>query len=76
MEGSMYVTAMILGMVLLAVGAQGAIRLVVDNADAGLLSWVPGGVVAQLVLYVAIAAAGLVMAAWGADRARKAGTLS
>ena len=72
----MYVAVLIVGMVLLAVGAQGAIRLVIDSADPGLLSWLPGGSIVQLIVYVAIAIAGLVLAGWGADRARKAGTLS
>ena len=72
----MYVATLILGMVLLALGAQGAIRLLIDEADAGLLAWLPGGFVVQLIAYVALTIAGVAMASWGADRARKAGKLT
>ena len=64
------------GMVGLALGGQGAIRLLIDNSVAGLLSWLPGGFAAQFLAYVAIAVGGAVLAGWGADQARKAGKLA
>ena len=69
----MHVAIMVLGLVMLAVGAQGAIRLVLDTTDAGLLAWLPGGMAIQLVAYVLIAIIGIVLAGYRSDRARKAG---
>jgi hypothetical protein len=62
-------TAMlVLGMILLAVGAQGAIRQLVDHYNAGLFSWVPGGFGAQLAGHLVLAVAGLLLAGWGGRR--------
>ncbi|WP_030463421.1 hypothetical protein [Kitasatospora sp. NRRL B-11411] len=62
-----------LGMVLLVLGAQGAIRQLVDHADAGLLGWLPGGFAAGLTVHVLAAVAGAVLAGWahGAAKAAK-----
>ena len=60
----MKVAGRILGMVLLVVAGQGAIRLIVDHDDAGILDWVGGGFVVRLIVYVAVAAAGVGLAAW------------
>ncbi|WP_209441431.1 hypothetical protein [Amycolatopsis vancoresmycina] len=46
------------GMVLLALGAQGGIRLLADHDDRGLLGWVPGGFAACLSCYAVITLAG------------------
>ncbi|MCO8270178.1 hypothetical protein M1L60_06175 [Actinoplanes sp. TRM 88003] len=64
----MRVTALVLGMVLLAVGAQGTIRQLLDHADGGLLGRLPGGFAGQLAGHVALAAAGLLFAGWGSPR--------
>ena len=72
----MYVGVLILGMILLAIGAQGAVRLLLDADDAGLLSWLPVGFAGQLVAYIALAAVGVALAAWGSNRARSRGQLS
>ncbi|GGP44033.1 hypothetical protein [Saccharothrix coeruleofusca] len=56
---------LVLGMVLLALGAQGAIRLLVDHANAGLLGWVPGGFAVQLSCYLVVTAAGVALAVRG-----------
>jgi len=62
------VIALIGGMVLLVLGAQGGIRLVADHNNAGLLGWLPGGFAARLLCYVLIAAAGVALASWGKRR--------
>ncbi|MFG3256207.1 hypothetical protein [Streptomyces sp. NPDC048172] len=63
----------ILGMVLFAVGAQGAIRLLIDSGDTGLLGPLPGGFAAALVVYVLVAAAAAVLAGRAHDRAKALG---
>lgn len=63
-----HVIALVGGMVLLVLGAQGGIRLLVDHHNAGLLSWLPGGFTAQLLCYVVIAVAGAGLASWGKQR--------
>ena len=60
----MKVTGQILGMILLVVAGQGAVRLFVDHDDAGILDRVGGGWVVQLIVYLAVAAAGVGLAAW------------
>jgi hypothetical protein len=54
------IALLILGLILLAVGAQGVIRLVISH-DPGALRHLPGGFPAQLVVYGAIALFGLSM---------------
>jgi hypothetical protein len=51
----------VLGLLLLAIGAQGVIVLVISH-DPGALRHLPGGFVVQLVVYGAIALFGLAMA--------------
>jgi hypothetical protein len=62
---------LVAGMVLLALGAQGAIRLLADHDNAGLLRWMPGGFGAWLSCYVVATAAGIGLAAWGAQKAKQ-----
>ncbi|GAA0266271.1 hypothetical protein GCM10009539_61320 [Cryptosporangium japonicum] len=62
---------LVVGMVLVAVGAQGAIRLVVDHDDAGLLGWVPGGFWVRLACYLVAVVVGLGAAAWGAPKTQR-----
>jgi hypothetical protein len=61
------VFVLVVGMVLLVIGAQGAIRQMVDHGNAGLLGWLPGYGV-QLAGHLALTAAGLLLASWGARR--------
>lgn len=68
------VIALVAGMVLLALGAQGGIRLVADHDNAGLLSWLPGGFAARLLCYVFIAAVGVALANWGKHRSDRSET--
>ncbi|MET7950405.1 hypothetical protein [Micromonospora sp. NPDC005324] len=65
---------LVIGLALLALGAQGAIRLLVDHDNSGLLSWMPGGFGVRLSCYVVAAAAGIALAAWGARRSKQTGS--
>lgn len=64
----MNVVWLIVGVALLAFGAQGAIRLLVDHSNSGLLDWVPGGFAAQLACYLAAAIGGTLLAGWAGKR--------
>ncbi|MEV0666250.1 hypothetical protein ACIBI3_19780 [Actinomadura luteofluorescens] len=57
-----------LGVVLLVLGAQGAIRLLADHDNAGLLRWLPGGFAAWLACYAVATVAGVLLAAWAKAR--------
>ncbi|MER0244993.1 hypothetical protein AAHZ94_23965 [Streptomyces sp. HSW2009] len=59
-----------LGVVLLVLGAQGAIRQLVNHDDAGLLSWLPGGFAAGITVHILAAVVGVAIA----SRARTAAT--
>ncbi|WP_424217635.1 hypothetical protein ACN20G_36325 (plasmid) [Streptomyces sp. BI20] len=70
-EGPMkYGFYQVLGMALLVIGAQGAIRQLVDHDNAGLLDWLPGGFAASITVYALAAAIGAVIAG-RAHNARK-----
>ncbi len=62
-----------LGMVLLVLGAQGAIRQLVDHDDAGLLDWLPGGFAASVTVYLLAAVAGVAVAGWAHGKAKAVG---
>jgi hypothetical protein len=53
---------LVVGMILLVLGAQGGIRLLVNHGDAGLLRWMPGGFAVWLSCYVVITVAGMLLA--------------
>jgi len=53
---------LVAGILLLVLGSQGAIRLLIDNQNAGLLDWLPGGFPVQLTVYLFAAAAGVFLA--------------
>ncbi|MEV6873403.1 hypothetical protein [Amycolatopsis sp. NPDC051128] len=67
---SKYVALQILGMVVLALGGQGVVRLLIDHDRAGLLSWLPGGFAAWLTGHCVIALVGVLLTGW-ADTRRK-----
>ncbi|MFJ3959054.1 hypothetical protein [Arthrobacter sp. NPDC090010] len=67
------VIAQIAGVALLVLGAQGGIRLLFNHGDAGLLGWLPGGFVVQLLCYVLVTAIGVGLAAWGSRRVDRPG---
>jgi len=51
-----------LGVVLLALGTQGAIRQLVDHGNAGLLRWLPGGFAVSITVYVLAVVGGAIIA--------------
>lgn len=61
------------GMLLLVLGAQGAIRLLADHDEAGLLGGLPGGFPAALGLYLVATLAGVLLAGWAHGRAKALG---
>lgn len=64
----------ILGVAVLVLGAQQAIRLLIDHANSGLLAWLPGGFPAQVEVSVVVAVVvGVVLTAWAHDRAKALG---
>ncbi len=68
-----YVAALIAGVAAFVIAIQGGIRLLLSSTDAGLLSWVPGGSIVQLIVYVLLGVGGAVLAGWARDRARATG---
>lgn len=60
---------LVIGMILLAVGAQGVIRQLVNHENAGVLGWLPGGFGVQLTGHVVLILAGLALAGPGSRRA-------
>ncbi|MEW2358740.1 hypothetical protein [Spirillospora sp. NPDC029432] len=62
--------AQIVGVALLVLGAQGAIRQLVDRDDAGILSGLPGGAPATLTVYIAAVVIGVPLAGWAHQRAK------
>lgn len=63
----------VVGAVLTVLGAQGAIRLLVDHANTGLLGWLGAGFAGTLIGFLVVAAAGIVLAGWAHDRAKALG---
>ncbi|MFG2022941.1 hypothetical protein [Streptomyces sp. NPDC048825] len=71
-----YDVLQILGMALLVLGGQGAIRQLVDHDNAGLLGWLPGGFAVSITVYVVAAAIGATVAGWARGQAKAAGRRS
>ncbi|MBB5782520.1 hypothetical protein [Nonomuraea jabiensis] len=68
-----HVAVQIIGMLLLVLGAQGAIRLLADHDNAGLLAWLPGGFTVWLACYAVATVAGAVLAGWGSKKVKQSG---
>jgi hypothetical protein len=66
----MWVFVQIAGFALMVLGAQGAIRLLADHADAGLVSWVPGGLTGWLVADLVTTVVGVALLWWGQARSK------
>jgi len=62
-----------LGVVLLALGAQGAIRQLVNHGNAGLLGWLPGGFTVSITVYLLAVVGGAAVAGWAHAAAKTAG---
>ncbi|TWS22409.1 hypothetical protein FK268_19540 [Tsukamurella sputi] len=56
---------LVLGVALVVLGGQGAIRILVDHDNAGLLRWMPGGFAVHLSVYVLAVIVGAVLANHG-----------
>ncbi|GGT38889.1 hypothetical protein ACFFV7_19770 [Nonomuraea spiralis] len=68
-----HVTVLIIGMLLLVLGAQGAIRLLTDHDNAGLLAWLPGGFATRLAGFALAVVLGALLAGWGSKKAKQSG---
>ncbi len=66
-----WIALQVAGMVLVVVGAQGAIRILIHHANRGILSWVPGGFAGGLIVYVVVVVVGAVAATVGESRRRE-----
>jgi hypothetical protein len=62
-----------LGVALLVLGAQGAIRQLADHDNAGLLGWLPGGFAASISVYALAVLIGAVVAVWAHGVSKAAG---
>ncbi|MPY56774.1 hypothetical protein [Streptomyces spongiae] len=65
-----YDVLQVLGMALLVLGGQGAIRQLVHHDDTGLLGRLPGGFAAGITVYVVAVAVGAVVAGWARNKAK------
>ncbi|MGW0807944.1 hypothetical protein [Nonomuraea sp. NPDC002799] len=68
-----HVIVLIVGMLLLVLGVQGAIRLLADHSNGGLLGWLPGGFAMWLACHAVAAVAGALLAGWGGKQAKQGG---
>ena len=71
-----YDVLQVLGVALVVLGGQGAVRQLVDHGDAGLLAWLPGGFAAGLTVHFVAVVLGAVVASWARGRARAVGRRS
>ncbi|MEV4347280.1 hypothetical protein AB0J83_22715 [Actinoplanes sp. NPDC049596] len=67
----MHVVALVIGMILLVLGAQGGIRLLADHDNTGVLSWLPGGFGPAMAGFAVLVVAGVLLAGWGSDQLKK-----
>lgn len=68
-----YDVLQILGVALVVLGGQGAIRLLVDHDDAGLLGRLPGGFAVGITVHLVAVVIGAVVASWARGRAKAVG---
>ncbi|MCO4695736.1 hypothetical protein LRR80_01787 [Streptomyces sp. RO-S4] len=71
-----YAVLQTLGVALVVLGGQGAIRLLVDHDNTGLLAWLPGGFAAGVTVHFVAVAVGAVVAGWAHSRAKEVGRRS
>lgn len=65
-----YDVLQILGVALVVLGGQGAIRQLVDHADSGLLGRLPGGFAAGITVHVVAVTIGAIVAGWARGKAK------
>lgn len=63
----------IIGAVTMALFAQGAIRLLIDHGNTGLLGWLGGGFAVVLTAHLALVALGVLLTGWSHTRAKALG---
>ncbi|MFI7091413.1 hypothetical protein [Streptomyces lydicus] len=68
-----YDVLQIVGAAMTVIFTQGAIRLLFDHDNTGLLGWLGGGFGPVLAAYAALVAAGVLLAGWSHTRAKAAG---
>ncbi|MFI1203197.1 hypothetical protein K2224_36035 (plasmid) [Streptomyces sp. BHT-5-2] len=61
------------GTVLVVLAGQGAVRLLVDHGNTGLLGWLGAGFPLLLTAYLGVTAVGVVLAGWAHGRAKALG---
>ncbi|MBB5981247.1 hypothetical protein [Kribbella solani] len=57
----MWTGVLVVGMVVVAIGGQGAIRLLIDHDNRGLVDWMPGGFTGALLADLALVLIGLIL---------------
>ncbi len=72
-ESMKYDIWQVVGAAVTVVFTQGAIRLLVDHDDTGLLGWVGGGFGFTLAVHGVLVAAGVLLAGWAHTRAKALG---
>jgi hypothetical protein len=61
----------ITGFVCMVLGAQNAIRQLINPTDGGLLAWVPGGSGTQVATGIVVGITGAVLTGWAYNKARQ-----
>ncbi|MFB6441836.1 hypothetical protein ACFCVY_34525 [Streptomyces sp. NPDC056411] len=72
-EPMKYDVLQIIGAAMTVVFAQGAVRLLFDHGDTGLLGWLGGGFGVTLAAQVLLVAVGVLLAGWSHTRAKALG---
>lgn len=72
-ESMKYDILQIVGAAVTVVFTQGAIRLLVDRDDTGLLGWLGGGFALTLSVHGVLVAVGVLLAGWSHTRAKALG---
>jgi len=65
---AMKIFLLILGIVLLVIGIQDGIRVLLDNQQVGIFSWVPGGFTVHVALDTVLAIGGALLARYASQK--------
>jgi hypothetical protein len=63
---------LILGVAMFVLGVQDAIRLLIDNSQSSLFSWIPGEFSLYISLDIALAIGGAILAGYASRKAKSA----